>query len=358
MPPAITASAASTCTCIGQRWEPREITAGLSQPVQEIQKRPRGRPRKDPSANISSRKADSRPQIPPEEEELNPKHLHPTRLNASFLLMKPFRENVLWVWRQGFLPAAFRVGTPRPITPAPSKEFIFGKACISQISRRVLRQSQRLPTLLQLLEPKESFQGCAPCRTTPIDPQKGINRDGVYPRSGLTNSTSPSGYRLASYSYRALSASCSLTCKLASLFARVRTRCLSPSQRVSGQGYMSPARTVSCDSLLTSTKKMDFRNWARPLLNYYKDEREIFTTYIRPNKHGTFSVRNAQKAQARFGVSARYLYKVRGGQRALRDFTRHSWRAGLLMRCFVLVLYGSGKTIQYMSSKCFVFSAA
>jgi hypothetical protein len=56
---------------------------------------------------------------------------------------------------------------------------------------------------------------------------------------------------------------------------------------------------------------MTFNNWIRPLLDYYKHEREIFTTYIRPNKHGTFSVRNAPEAQARLGVSARYLYKVR-----------------------------------------------
>jgi hypothetical protein len=48
-----------------------------------------------------------------------------------------------------------------------------------------------------------------------------------------------------------------------------------------------------------------------PLLDYYKDEAIIFTYYIRPNKHGTFSVRNAPGAQERLGVSARYLYKVR-----------------------------------------------
>ncbi len=56
---------------------------------------------------------------------------------------------------------------------------------------------------------------------------------------------------------------------------------------------------------------MQFNNWIRPLLDYYKHEAIVFTDYIRPNKHGTFSVRNAPKAQERLGVSARYLYKVR-----------------------------------------------
>jgi hypothetical protein len=57
---------------------------------------------------------------------------------------------------------------------------------------------------------------------------------------------------------------------------------------------------------------MTFNIWIRPLLDYYRDEAIIFTDYIRPNKHGTFSVRNAPDAQARLKVSARYLYKVRG----------------------------------------------
>jgi len=54
-----------------------------------------------------------------------------------------------------------------------------------------------------------------------------------------------------------------------------------------------------------------FYQWVTLLFDYYKYEREIFTDYIRPNKHGTFSVRNAAEAQAKFGVSARYLYKIR-----------------------------------------------
>ena len=57
---------------------------------------------------------------------------------------------------------------------------------------------------------------------------------------------------------------------------------------------------------------MTFNTWIRPLLDYYKYEAIIFTDYIRPNKHGTFSVRNAPEAQAGLGASARYLYKVRG----------------------------------------------
>lgn len=46
---------------------------------------------------------------------------------------------------------------------------------------------------------------------------------------------------------------------------------------------------------------MTFFQWVIPLLDYYKYEAKIFTDYIRPNKRGTFSVRNAPSAQARFG---------------------------------------------------------
>jgi len=64
---------------------PPETTAGLSQPA-----RPRGRPRKDsqhigPSANISSHREAIQPQTPPEEAELDPKHVHPLRLKREFL---------------------------------------------------------------------------------------------------------------------------------------------------------------------------------------------------------------------------------------------------------------------------------
>jgi hypothetical protein len=62
---------------------------------------------------------------------------------------------------------------------------------------------------------------------------------------------------------------------------------------------------------------MSYYQWVNPLLDFYRFEREIFTDYIRPNKHGTFSVRNAPEAQARLGVSARYLYKVRDRLEAL-----------------------------------------
>jgi hypothetical protein len=64
-------------------------------------------------------------------------------------------------------------------------------------------------------------------------------------------------------------------------------------------------------------KQMTFSQWVSPLLDYYRFERDIFTEYIRPNKRGTFSVRNAPEAQARFGVSARYLYKIRDRAEAL-----------------------------------------
>jgi hypothetical protein len=56
----------------------------------------------------------------------------------------------------------------------------------------------------------------------------------------------------------------------------------------------------------------NFDLWLSPLLDHFPHEAVIYREYIRPNKHGTFSVRNAPKAQARLKVSARYLYKVRG----------------------------------------------
>jgi hypothetical protein len=57
---------------------------------------------------------------------------------------------------------------------------------------------------------------------------------------------------------------------------------------------------------------MTFQTYILPLLDHFPHERTIYQDYIRPNKHGTFSVRNAPEAQARLKVSARYLYKVRG----------------------------------------------
>lgn len=62
---------------------------------------------------------------------------------------------------------------------------------------------------------------------------------------------------------------------------------------------------------------MTFNTWSAPLLDYYKYEREIFTDYIRPNKHGTFSVYDQREATERLGVSVRYLYKVRDRLEAL-----------------------------------------
>jgi hypothetical protein len=62
---------------------------------------------------------------------------------------------------------------------------------------------------------------------------------------------------------------------------------------------------------------MTFFQWVSPLLDFYKFEREIFRDHIKPNKRGTFSVRNAPGAQERFGVSSRYLYKVRARLEAL-----------------------------------------
>lgn len=52
--------------------QPHETTAGLSQPVVPIQKRPRGRPRKDQAASTSLHTAETRQRIPAEEVELNP----------------------------------------------------------------------------------------------------------------------------------------------------------------------------------------------------------------------------------------------------------------------------------------------
>ena len=54
-----------------------------------------------------------------------------------------------------------------------------------------------------------------------------------------------------------------------------------------------------------------FQQWITPLLDFYEYEPEIFTQCIRPNKHGTLSVRNAPEVQERLQVSAGYLYKIR-----------------------------------------------
>jgi hypothetical protein len=56
------------------------IDVELSPTVAPKQKRRRGRPRKDPSANTSSRKAAIQRRTRPEEVELNPKHVHLKRL--------------------------------------------------------------------------------------------------------------------------------------------------------------------------------------------------------------------------------------------------------------------------------------
>jgi hypothetical protein len=61
----------------------------------------------------------------------------------------------------------------------------------------------------------------------------------------------------------------------------------------------------------------NFDLWLSPLLDFFPHEVLIYRDYIRPNRHGTFSVRNAPEAQARLGVSARYLYKVRDRLEAL-----------------------------------------
>jgi len=56
------------------------IDVELSPTVAPKQKRRKDSQHKDPSASISSRKADSRQRTRPEEVELNPKHVHPKRL--------------------------------------------------------------------------------------------------------------------------------------------------------------------------------------------------------------------------------------------------------------------------------------
>jgi hypothetical protein len=73
-----------------------------------------------------------------------------------------------------------------------------------------------------------------------------------------------------------------------------------------------------------------FRQWIAPLLDYYKHEAIIFNDYIRPNKHGTFSVRNAPQAQARFGVSARYLCKIRDRAEALATLYEALVQSGVI----------------------------
>jgi hypothetical protein len=62
---------------------------------------------------------------------------------------------------------------------------------------------------------------------------------------------------------------------------------------------------------------MTFQTYIEPLLDFFPHEALIYRDYIKPNKRGTFSVRNAPEAQARLGVSARYLYKVRDRLEAL-----------------------------------------
>jgi hypothetical protein len=62
-----------------------EITAGLSQPAVPIQKRRSKKPRKDQAASTSLHTGDFQQQIPNEEVELDPKHLHPERLKRDLI---------------------------------------------------------------------------------------------------------------------------------------------------------------------------------------------------------------------------------------------------------------------------------
>jgi hypothetical protein len=105
-------------------------------------------------------------------------------------------------------------------------------------------------------------------------------------------------------SYRALRAYRS-SCKLA--FARGRKQLHFGAGRFNRKlptGFVLP--------FISSVNKiMTFQAWIFPLLDHFPYERTIYQDYIRPNKHGTFSVRNAPEAQAKLRVSARYLYKVR-----------------------------------------------
>jgi hypothetical protein len=63
---------------------------------------------------------------------------------------------------------------------------------------------------------------------------------------------------------------------------------------------------------------MTFQTYIEPLLRLlYPHEALIYRDYIKPNKRGTFSMRNAPEAWAKLGVSARYLYKMWGRLEAL-----------------------------------------
>lgn len=62
---------------------------------------------------------------------------------------------------------------------------------------------------------------------------------------------------------------------------------------------------------------MTFHTYILPLLDFYPHEALIYRDYIRPNKHGTFSVYDQREATERLGVSVRYLYKVRDRLEAL-----------------------------------------
>lgn len=68
-----------TCLCLADT-RPLE-TVAIKRPVGRPRRTPQSTtPRKSPSANTSSRKADSQRQTPPEEVELDLKHIHPKRL--------------------------------------------------------------------------------------------------------------------------------------------------------------------------------------------------------------------------------------------------------------------------------------
>jgi hypothetical protein len=55
---------------------------------------------------------------------------------------------------------------------------------------------------------------------------------------------------------------------------------------------------------------MTFATWIGPLLDYYKDEADIFTHHIARSHDGRFELRDIKGAMAK-GIGWRHLYRVR-----------------------------------------------
>ena len=54
----------------------------------------------------------------------------------------------------------------------------------------------------------------------------------------------------------------------------------------------------------------NFQQWIQPLLDYYKDEPEVFSQHIGRAPDGRFELRDIEGARAK-GIGWRHLYRVR-----------------------------------------------